>query len=323
MRVDAEDYLPRERLAELRRISAMRSLGAIAFTWACIIACFWAYAAVGPISLLASWFVMSGRHLALAILMHDGAHGLLLRNKGWNDRIGRWLMSYPMLADMSLYRAIHFQHHRHTWTERDPDLGLATDLPITRASFRRKMLRDLSGQTAYVRYRIIWRHAAGLDPVGRGLEGKSLGSVLREFAKNERGRGFLITHTLLLGALILSGIPEAYLLVWWLPSWTGFSVVLRLRSITEHSCIGDPSDPLRNARTTLVPGWLRFFVAPHHVNYHLEHHLFMTVPHYNLPRAHRLLREAGKLQGAEVAPSYFSVLRTATSKPELATLRCQ
>jgi fatty acid desaturase len=27
------------------------------------------------------------------------------------------------------------------------------------------------------------------------------------------------------------------------------------------------------------------------VNYHLEHHLLMTVPHYQLPRLHRLLEE--------------------------------
>src|SRR5690349_7620158 len=125
MLVDAEDYLPRERLAELREISPLRSLGAIAFTWACIIACFAAYAAYGPLTLIASWFVMSGRHLGLAILMHDGAHGLLLRNKRWNDRIGQWLTAYPTMADMLLYRRAHFQHHRHTWTEQDPDLGLA------------------------------------------------------------------------------------------------------------------------------------------------------------------------------------------------------
>lgn len=312
MLVDAEGYLPREQLLELRRISVVRSLGAVAFTWACIVACFWAYRVFGPISLIVSWFVMSGRHLALAILMHDAAHGLLLRNKLWNDRIGQWLTAYPTMADTLLYRRVHFQHHRHTWTELDPDLGLATALPVTRASFKRKMLRDLSGQTAYARHRIIVRYAAGLNPRGHGLEGKSLAAVTRAYLANQHG--FLITNALLLGALAAAGIPAAYLLVWWLPAWTGYSVVLRLRSIAEHSCVSDPRDPLRQTRTTLAPGWLRFFIAPHHVNFHLEHHLFMTVPHYNLPRAHRLLREAGRLEGAEVAPGYLAVLRLATGK---------
>ena len=39
----------------------------------------------------------------------------------------------------------------------------------------------------------------------------------------------------------------------------------------------------------------------------------MTVPHYNLPRAHRLLAAAGKLDNAEIAPSYLTVLRAATA----------
>ena len=39
---------------------------------------------------------------------------------------------------------------------------------------------------------------------------------------------------------------------------------------------------------------------PHHVNYHLEHHLYPAVPHYHLPRLHRLLRDKGALDGAEV-----------------------
>lgn len=49
--------------------------------------------------------------------------------------------------------------------------------------------------------------------------------------------------------------------------------------------------------------------------YHLQHHLLMTVPHYNLPRMHRMLRERGVLDGAWVARGYLSVLRDASSRP--------
>lgn len=315
MLVDASDYLPKEQLAELRRIDPLRSLGALAFTWAWIAACLALYVVYpSPLSVAIAWPIMSGRHLALAILMHEGAHGLLLRNKIWNDRVSQWLTAHPTMADTLLYRRAHFQHHRHTWTDQDPDLGLATALPVSPASFRRKMIRDLTGQTAYARYRVLVRFAAGLTPHGRGLEGKSLLQALRTFASNQRG--FLATNALLLAGLALAGRPEAYLLVWWLPAWTGYSVVLRIRSIAEHACVGDPRDPLRQTRTTLAPAWVRFFLAPHHVNYHLEHHLFMTVPHYNLPRAHRALAAAGVLTRAEIAPNYRQVLRRAASAPE-------
>jgi fatty acid desaturase len=315
MLVEPTDYLSREQLEDLRKISPLRSLGSVAGTWAWIFACFGLYAVYpSPISVAVGWLVMSGRHLGLAILMHEAAHGLLLRDKRWNDRLGQWLTAYPMMADTLLYRKAHFQHHKHTWTERDPDLGLATALPVSPASFRRKMMRDLTGQTAYQRHRVIVRYAAGLTPHGKGLEGKSLLQAARAFASNQRG--FLCTNAVLLLGLTLAGIPEAYLLLWWLPALSGYSVVLRIRSIAEHACVSDPRDPLRQTRTTLAPGWLRFLLAPHHVNYHLEHHLFMTVPHYNLPAAHRMLAQAGVLERAEVAPNYLEVLRRALSGPD-------
>ncbi|HEY0649885.1 fatty acid desaturase, partial [Phenylobacterium sp.] len=51
------------------------------------------------------------------------------------------------------------------------------------------------------------------------------------------------------------------------------------------------------------------------VNYHCEHHMFMHVPCYNLPRTHRLLTAKGVMPGMLTAPSYFDVLRQASSKP--------
>jgi fatty acid desaturase len=254
---------------------------------------------------------MSGRHLALAILMHEGAHFLILRNKRWNDAIGSWLTAYPTMVNMHVYRSIHLQHHKATWTDADPDLGLATPFPITRDSMWRKIFRDLTGRTGLERYKMIARLSAGLSPKGKGLEGTPLRVAAKNFA--QRQAGFLITNALLFAGIASFGRWEAFFLLWWLPALTGYSLVLRLRSIAEHAVPTDRNDELLHTRTTLAPFWLRFFIAPHHVNYHLEHHLFMFVPHYNLPKAHRMLREAGVLDRAEVAPSYLDVLRRASA----------
>lgn len=59
----------------------------------------------------------------------------------------------------------------------------------------------------------------------------------------------------------------------------------------------------------------RALIAPNGVNYHLEHHLLMTVPHYNLPRLHRMLRDRGVLDNALIAHGYLSVLREASARP--------
>ena len=72
--------------------------------------------------------------------------------------------------------------------------------------------------------------------------------------------------------------------------------------------------PLTAARTNIAPAWLEWLIFPHQVNYHIEHHLYASVPHYNLPRLHRMLRERGVLAGACVAPDYLSVLRLAASR---------
>ena len=74
------------------------------------------------------------------------------------------------------------------------------------------------------------------------------------------------------------------------------------------------ADPLRNTRTTVARWWERLLVAPNCVNFHLEHHLAMTVPHYRLRRMHRLLRERGVLAEACVTRSYLAVLQRAASR---------
>jgi fatty acid desaturase len=91
--------------------------------------------------------------------------------------------------------------------------------------------------------------------------------------------------------------------------------VTRIRSIAEHALVPDPNDPLNDTRTTLASWWERLFIAPNCVNYHLEHHLLMTVPHYRLPEMHALLRERGVLDRACVVQGYLGVLRNAASKP--------
>lgn len=53
---------------------------------------------------------------------------------------------------------------------------------------------------------------------------------------------------------------------------------------------------------------MALFVAPYWVNYHLEHHLEMHVPCWNLPRLHRLLVQEGHEAEMVIEPSYWHVL---------------
>jgi hypothetical protein len=60
---------------------------------------------------------------------------------------------------------------------------------------------------------------------------------------------------------------------------TWFPLVTRLRNIAEHALVAkDEPDPFRHARTTKANWIERALIAPYHVNFHAEHHLFMHMP---------------------------------------------
>lgn len=75
----AREYLSSEQIAELRRLSPLRGVGAIAWTWLWILAAWGLYLwRPSVLTLAVGWLIVSSRHLALAILMHEAAHCLIV-----------------------------------------------------------------------------------------------------------------------------------------------------------------------------------------------------------------------------------------------------
>lgn len=304
---DAKRWLGSLTAAEIRELRQMhdwRSWASIITNWGLVAASFALVARFpNPLTVLLALAVIGTRQLGLSILMHEAAHRTLLTNRTLNDIVGNWVCAYPVWSDLGPYRRYHLQHHAKNWTANDPDLNLATPFPITPASLRRKIWRDLTGQTAWKRVKYVLKRDLG-------------GMNLQQFGTNagwRNLRGVVLTNLVLLGVLAAMGHVALYLL--WIGAWfTTHHLVVRLRSIAEHAMVPDPTDPLRNTRTTLTRWWERLLIAPNYVNYHLEHHLIMTIPHYNLPRMHRILRDRGVLEGACVQNGYWSVLQLAASK---------
>jgi fatty acid desaturase len=297
--------LTRAEIQELVQMKDWRTWWSLIVDWGLIAASFALVAvAPNPFTIILALFVIGARQLGLAVLMHEAAHRSLLSNRKVNDWVGNWLCAYPIWSDVHPYRPYHLQHHAKNWTNEDPDLPLATPFPITWSSFRRKVGRDLDGQTG-------WKRAKAT--LARDLR-RSQGRVKRNFDAGGEVMGRVaLTNLILFGLLALAGHPALYLL--WVGAWfTTYSLVMRIRSIAEHAMIPDPSDDLKNTRTTIATWWERLFIAPNRVNFHLEHHLLMTVPHYNLPRMHAMLRERGALADACVVTGYWGVLKLAASK---------
>ena len=310
------DFLTREEIRALTEPSDLEGAAEVAFSWGLIAVTFAAAALVPhPLTWAVAVAVLGGRQLALAILMHEASHGSLFRTRALNVWVGHWLCGAPIWNQLDLYREHHLRHHSHTGTPDDPDLGLVTPFPTTRLGLVRKLLRDLTGVAGF-------RRVVGLLGMDLGLltYTASTGAVRVEprpswgaLARNAAHRTgpVLLTNGVLLGTLALAGVSELYAL-WVVAWWTTFGLFLRVRAIAEHACTEPSPDPFRNTRTTMASPLARLFVAPHRVNFHLEHHLLMTVPCYRLPRLHRLLRERGALDGAHVARGYVETLRLAS-----------
>src|SRR5471030_211848 len=141
-RVNPKDFFTAEEWAPLTARSSWKGLALVAHCWLVILTV-GAVAVIWPITLPLAVMIIGARQLGLAILMHDAAHGALHPDPKVNDWVAEWLCSGGLIA----YRNYHLQHHKYAQQSEDPDLVLSAPFPITRASMRRKIVRDLTGQT--------------------------------------------------------------------------------------------------------------------------------------------------------------------------------
>jgi fatty acid desaturase len=302
-----DDYrraLPREIVQQLTRRSAWRATLAIVHDLAVIAAALalalWLWP--NPLVIVAAVIVIGTRQHALFVVAHEAAHYLLYDNRRLNDLAGRGCAMLQGLS-MCTYRVIHRLHHNNLYGELDPDTALHGGYPRGRAYLARKLLKDLSGFTAWKTYAYFLGGAPALNTSTnvalRPLDDTS--QKLRDEARTDR-TFVIVFHVALLALFAWSGYLVQYLVLWVLPLITVVQAILRLRAIAEHGATTDFSSPLTAARTNLGPAWLRWALFPHNVGYHIEHHLYASVPQHNLPELHRELKNRGILEGAEVIP---------------------
>ncbi|HEV7159010.1 MAG TPA: fatty acid desaturase family protein [Caulobacteraceae bacterium] len=297
-RVSPKQFFTAEEWAPLAARSTWKGLALVAHCWV-VIGAATAIGLIWPLTLPLMAMIIGARQLGLAILLHDAAHGALHPNAKINDWVAEWLCGGGLVA----YRNYHLQHHKYAQQAEDPDLGLSAPFPITKASLRRKIIRDLTGQTWFKQRfgRLVARLKAGQEPTGRVL--------LNEI---HRQRRWLIFNGLAIAAFAAAGYWWGWFAVWLLPRATWFQLVTRIRNIAEHALVAkDEPDPLRHARTTHANFIERALIAPYYVNYHCEHHMFMHAPCWNLPRMSRLLAVKNVRPRMRSAGGYVEVLSAA------------
>lgn len=279
----------------------MKHAAAMALNWAAILgAIYLGTLYFNPIVYFLAVVVIGARMHALAILMHDATHYRFLKNRKWNDLITNVATMYPLFTSIEQYRQNHLRHHKHLNTEHDPDwvskLGVeAFRFPKTRGEFLQIVFSYL---TLYRGIRdAIW--------------------FLKRFAPSEKTQPAkggsklprLVFYVILFSALTALGLWKYFALFWAVPYLSTFFMFQYIRSVAEHFGELEYDDELTSSRTVKATAIERFFLAPHNVGYHLEHHLYPGVPFYNLPALHELLmQEPGYRNKAHITQGYWKGL---------------
>jgi len=127
-------------------------------------------------------------------------------------------------------------------------------------------------------------------------DGGAIEAANSDFAQAFKARDLWLSLPVLLGIVVVMGALGEWwygIAFWVLPFLTWFQFVLRVRNIAEHGATEQSDNPFQNVRTTLANPLERLFVAPYWVNYHLEHHMVMHVPCWQLPALHERLLSKG------------------------------
>lgn len=309
------EFLTPDEVKTIMRKSDIRAAMEVLAMWLWII---FAFALVGfyanVFTVIIALFILGGKQLACAILLHDCSHDSMFSSRKVNQFVGNWFGAYPILQNLEQYRPYHREHHMYTGLDNDPDMSLTKGYPTTAASMVRKIARDLAGATGVkaqigviaMHVGIIKYNLGGL--VERVKEKKDWKETISNAFKNLWGP--VTANFIMFGILYLLGHPMLYLL-WVGAMFTTYNFSLRIRSMAEHCMVEDKADPQKNTRTTYANFIERMLFAPYHVNYHAEHHLCMGAPSYNLPKMHEILLQKGFYKDRVLENNYWTIVRLA------------
>ncbi|MBM4256970.1 MAG: hypothetical protein FJ147_13870 [Deltaproteobacteria bacterium] len=235
--------------------------------------------------------VIASRQHALMVMTHEGIHKRLSRRLWLNDWLARFAAGFPVFISLAKWRFIHLYHHQHTHTEHDPDRAIFVRYPLDRLKFMHLLGRDLCGVNVFSTLKYFIDLPFGMKDFNRRFLGEEREAQYRQVADMP---SFAVFWSVVIasGLWLWGGtVALCFVLYWLVPYCTFTQVFFRIRGAIEHGNVPNPQSPYQQTRTYLIHPALSFFFAPKQVNYHLEHHLYPSVPFYNLPLLHDELRQ--------------------------------
>lgn len=209
----------------------------------------------------------------LFTLEHEATHRTPFRTVWLNDWVGR-LAGVLLVLPFEWFRAFHMAHHR--WTNlpgKDPELAGAKPASL------REWLWHVSG----LPYWIAETRLMAALVAGRVTDGfVAVGAKARVVTEV---RAMAVVY-LLAGLSLLW--TDVLLWVWVVPVLLG-QPFLRLYLLAEHGDCPEVANMFENTRTTLTTRVVRWLAW--NMPYHVEHHVWPTVPFHRLPEVHGLMKD--------------------------------
>ena len=287
---------------QIKQLSALhpwKSFAAIAFCWAVILAAF-ALVALHPAwwTVLVAIPVVGNRYYSLFIIGHDGMHRRVLPNVRPNDFWTDLLILAPIGAITRINNRNHLAHHRSLATPDDPDRHKHACFNKAETA---ELLGFLSGLSS------VWNTVKGVYGSRHHKSSESASMATRY-----SGRDLVILvgwFVVLAGGLTYSIGWWAYPVLWLLPVYLFTFLGDNLRSFAEHSHPENDKDADQHRMISYVSNPIeRMLISPMNMNYHAVHHLWPSIPYYNLPEADRLIRQHPDSIALEWRKSYFAYL---------------
>lgn len=238
--------------------------------------------------LCAAYIGLGYMWMGMVTFMHDALHSTLFRSRAANWVFGIACM-LPIFASFVGFREDHIEHHRHNRSPRDPDsftMGRRGALDFL--LFYAYALAG--GVLSFVHFNFIYP----FQKFGWRLWRIQLFEILLKVAVF----GFLLTWA------AREGVLDKALGLWLWPILV-LSLLNSMRFVAEH--YGTPWNlgQLVGTRTIIsnpVNSWFW-----NNINYHIGHHVYPTVPWYNLVELHKLMEPQIAACGAVVDKSYIAV----------------
>lgn len=251
----------------------------IACDYATIAGAIWLfYSFPGVPTYLVAVLLISSRMRAFDNLTHDASHRMLFKSRALNDWAGMLFCSFPIGTSPWAYTRSHMVHHNKLGDpQHDPDLIRMAEFgvdrfPVPRIEIVKHLLKVFL-----------------LIHTPRYLKGTLRTFIYTDNTPLSERIAFVCFWTTVLSLLTVFGLWQAFLLFWVIPYLTGFQILRYLAEISEHGGLYGSDQEIELVRNNFCNPLWRLVQYPHHDFYHLVHHLFPSVPHFNLPRVHRLL----------------------------------